>query len=143
MVLRGGARRLQIASMPSHPKVPALGVQDTGGLSPEASRLFGPFYIQARGMGMGCLYRSICRSGGRLGSMRTAGVFSFSLRSLPPESDRSQLPEDRSVLPSLTTDGRRTRAHLFKLSLCPMISPPFARFAAPERSSVRGFASPK
>jgi hypothetical protein len=31
---------------------------------------------------------------------------------------------------------------LFKLSLCPMISPPFARFAAPERSSVRGFASP-
>jgi hypothetical protein len=32
---------------------------------------------------------------------------------------------------------------LFKLSLCPMISPPFARFAAPERSSVRGFAWPK
>jgi len=28
----------------------------------------------------------------------------------------------------------------FKLSLCLMISPPFARFAAPERSSVRGFA---
>jgi hypothetical protein len=32
---------------------------------------------------------------------------------------------------------------LFKLSLCPMISLPFARFAAPERLSVRGFASPK
>ena len=31
----------------------------------------------------------------------------------------------------------------FKPSLCPMISPPFARFAEPERSSVRGFAWPK
>jgi hypothetical protein len=31
----------------------------------------------------------------------------------------------------------------FKLSLCPTISPSFARLAAPERSSGRGFAWPK
>ena len=70
-----------------------------------------------------------------------------------------RLPNDRHVDPQarLFNSGARPctipefflrcdligRKRLFKLSLCPMISPPFARFAAPERSSVRGFAWPK
>jgi hypothetical protein len=34
-------------------------------------------------------------------------------------------------------------SRLFRLSPCLTISPPFARFAAPERSSAREFASPE
>jgi hypothetical protein len=50
--------------------------------------------------------------------------------------------------PDLQEDSTQAKAPVsifdsFRLSLCPTISPSFARLAAPERSSGQGFAWPK